>query len=239
MKEKGAPCIFVGYFTTSKGYIFYNKRIRLIVESIHINFHELKEVMASVHNSPRPTTQRQMTFEHNSLELEIEDHSNKPSSSKLVPNVSSLAEISDSSLQDLEFLFNIQPILEPIIPPTNAQAEENNTGQAADAQFEAYEFINPFCTPVQEVAESSSRNIDTSNMHTFYQRQRPEMCMFTLTESTAEPKNIREAMDDHAWIKAMHEELLQFHKPNVWELVDKPFGKMVINLKWLWKNKKD
>ncbi|GJW34891.1 retrovirus-related pol polyprotein from transposon TNT 1-94 [Tanacetum coccineum] len=25
----------------------------------------------------------------------------------------------------------------------------------------------------------------------------------------------------------------------VWELVDKPFGKTVIKLKWLWKNKKD
>ncbi|GJT14877.1 retrovirus-related pol polyprotein from transposon TNT 1-94 [Tanacetum coccineum] len=65
------------------------------------------------------------------------------------------------------------------------------------------------------------------------------MCMFALTVSTVEPKNIREAMDDHAWIEAMHEELLQFHKPNIWELVNNPFGKMVINLKWLWKNKKD
>ncbi|GJR91048.1 retrovirus-related pol polyprotein from transposon TNT 1-94 [Tanacetum coccineum] len=26
---------------------------------------------------------------------------------------------------------------------------------------------------------------------------------------------------------------------DVWELVDKPFGKTLINLKWLWKNKKD
>nr|GFC18764.1 retrovirus-related Pol polyprotein from transposon TNT 1-94 [Tanacetum cinerariifolium] len=25
----------------------------------------------------------------------------------------------------------------------------------------------------------------------------------------------------------------------VWELVDKPFGKSIIRLKWLWKNKKD
>ncbi|GJY49862.1 retrovirus-related pol polyprotein from transposon TNT 1-94 [Tanacetum coccineum] len=34
-------------------------------------------------------------------------------------------------------------------------------------------------------------------------------------------------------------ELHQFDRLNVWELVDKPFGKMVIKLKWLWKNKKD
>ncbi|GKC27440.1 retrovirus-related pol polyprotein from transposon TNT 1-94 [Tanacetum coccineum] len=31
----------------------------------------------------------------------------------------------------------------------------------------------------------------------------------------------------------------QFDRLQVWELVDKPFGKNVIKLKWLWKNKKD
>ncbi|GKG16934.1 retrovirus-related pol polyprotein from transposon TNT 1-94 [Tanacetum coccineum] len=67
----------------------------------------------------------------------------------------------------------------------------------------------------------------------------PEMCMFALTMSKAEPKNIKEAMADHAWIEAMQEELHQFDRLQVWELVDKPFGKMIIKLKWLWKNKKD
>nr|GFB62012.1 hypothetical protein [Tanacetum cinerariifolium] len=34
-------------------------------------------------------------------------------------------------------------------------------------------------------------------------------------------------------------ELYQFDRLRVWELIDKPFGKTVIKLKWLWKNKKD
>ncbi|GKF90097.1 hypothetical protein Tco_0264060 [Tanacetum coccineum] len=50
------------------------------------------------------------------------------------------------------------------------------------------------------------------------------MCMFALTVSTAEPKTIK-AMADSAWIKAMHEELHQIDRLQVWELVDKPFGK--------------
>nr|GEY44740.1 hypothetical protein [Tanacetum cinerariifolium] len=37
----------------------------------------------------------------------------------------------------------------------------------------------------------------------------------------------------------MQEELHQFDRLQVWELVDIPFGKTVIKLKWLWKNKKD
>nr|GEZ25940.1 retrovirus-related Pol polyprotein from transposon TNT 1-94 [Tanacetum cinerariifolium] len=88
-------------------------------------------------------------------------------------------------------------------------------------------FTNPFCTPPEEVAESSSHNID------------PEMCMFALTMSTAEPKNIKEAMANSAWIEAMQEELYQFDRLQVWELVNKPFGKSIIRLRWLWKNKED
>nr|GEZ28298.1 Gag-Pol polyprotein [Tanacetum cinerariifolium] len=64
------------------------------------------------------------------------------------------------------------------------------------------------------------------------------MCMFALTVSTVEPKNIKEAMADFAWINAMQEELHQFDRLQVWELVDKYFGKHVIKLKWLLKNKK-
>ncbi|GJW83981.1 retrovirus-related pol polyprotein from transposon TNT 1-94, partial [Tanacetum coccineum] len=65
------------------------------------------------------------------------------------------------------------------------------------------------------------------------------MCMFALIVSKAEPKNIKEEMADHAWIEAMQEELHQFDRLRVWELIDKPFKKTVIGSKWLWKNKKD
>nr|GEV63600.1 putative ribonuclease H-like domain-containing protein [Tanacetum cinerariifolium] len=65
------------------------------------------------------------------------------------------------------------------------------------------------------------------------------MCLFALTVKTAEPKNIKEAMANSAWIEAMQKELHQFDRLQVWELVDKPFGKTLIKLKWLWKNKKD
>ncbi|GJW21493.1 hypothetical protein Tco_0032115 [Tanacetum coccineum] len=60
---------------------------------------------------------------------------------------------------------HIQPTSEPTTP-INVHAEENNDNQA--------EFTNPFCTPVQEIAESSSHNIGTSNIHTFNQPQDSE-----------------------------------------------------------------
>nr|GFB56434.1 Gag-Pol polyprotein [Tanacetum cinerariifolium] len=52
-----------------------------------------------------------------------------------------------------------------------------------------------------------------------------EMCMFALTMSATELKNIKEAMANSAWMEGMQEGLHQFDRLQVWELVDKPFGK--------------
>nr|GEW84058.1 ribonuclease H [Tanacetum cinerariifolium] len=86
-------------------------------------------------------------------------------------------------------------------------------------QFQDDEFTNPFCAPTQEVAESSSHNIEQvrRNPSRPVQTRRqlatdPEMCMYALTVSTAEPKNIKEAMADSAWLEAMQEELHQFDR---------------------------
>nr|GEU99909.1 retrovirus-related Pol polyprotein from transposon TNT 1-94 [Tanacetum cinerariifolium] len=40
----------------------------------------------------------------------------------------------------------------------------------------------------------------------------PKMCMYALTVSTTEPKNMKEVMADSAWIEAMQEELHQFDR---------------------------
>nr|GEW84658.1 integrase, catalytic region, zinc finger, CCHC-type, peptidase aspartic, catalytic [Tanacetum cinerariifolium] len=95
---------------------------------------------------------------------------------------------------NIQSIMNIKSSMEPT-NPTNANAEENNDNQAKD------EFTNSFRTPVGEIAESSSCNIEQvrRNPSKPVQTRRqlvtdPEMCMFALTVSTAEPKNIMEAM---------------------------------------------
>ncbi|GKC15856.1 retrovirus-related pol polyprotein from transposon TNT 1-94 [Tanacetum coccineum] len=56
MKEKGDACIFVGYSTQSRAYRVYNKRTKVIVKTIHVNFDELPQ-MASDHVSSDPIPQ--------------------------------------------------------------------------------------------------------------------------------------------------------------------------------------
>ncbi|GJR42649.1 retrovirus-related pol polyprotein from transposon TNT 1-94 [Tanacetum coccineum] len=236
-----------------------------------VMFDEAKEMMSDHNNSDLEPQRQDMSVENVSSGLvpqgqKASDYDN----SDLVPprqNVVPTAEKTDSSQQGLEFLFS--PLLEEYYNPAHGHAEDNNNDQAPNASFQEAEFINPFCTRVQEIGESSSRNIDNTDVHSFQPQSHdyrwtrdhpleqvrgnptmpvqtrrqlatdPEMCMFALTVSIVEPKNIKEAMADSAWIEAMQDELHQFDRLKVWELVDKPFGKMIIKLKWLWKNKKD
>nr|GEZ58322.1 hypothetical protein [Tanacetum cinerariifolium] len=109
----------------------------------------------------------------------------------------------NSNQQDTQPTTNIQPTSAPSTP-TYVHAEENNDNQAEEEHLQDNEFTNPFCTPVKEVAESSSHNIVQIRRQL---ATNPEMCMFALTVSTAELKNIKEAMADSAWIEAMQEEL--------------------------------
>nr|GFB84292.1 retrovirus-related Pol polyprotein from transposon TNT 1-94 [Tanacetum cinerariifolium] len=67
MKEKGDECIFVGYSTQSRAYRVLNKRPRVIMESIHVNFDKMPQ-MASDQNSSDPAPECQtMALEHDSL----------------------------------------------------------------------------------------------------------------------------------------------------------------------------
>nr|GEZ29837.1 retrovirus-related Pol polyprotein from transposon TNT 1-94 [Tanacetum cinerariifolium] len=54
IKVKGDPYILVGYSTQSNGYRVYNKRTRLIVESIHLKFDEIKEMSETENESSSP-----------------------------------------------------------------------------------------------------------------------------------------------------------------------------------------
>jgi hypothetical protein len=57
--------------------------------------------------------------------------------------------------------------------------------------------------------------------------------------SKVEPKNVKEALTDEFWINAMQEELIQFTRNEVWDLVPRPEGINVIGTKWVFKNKSD
>ncbi|KAH9763753.1 hypothetical protein KPL70_001275 [Citrus sinensis] len=57
--------------------------------------------------------------------------------------------------------------------------------------------------------------------------------------SQIEPKSFADAENDKSWIMAMQEELNQFERNNVWELVPNPEHQSIIGTKWVFRNKMD
>nr|GEX92498.1 retrovirus-related Pol polyprotein from transposon TNT 1-94 [Tanacetum cinerariifolium] len=224
---KGDIGFFIGYSANSVAYRVYNRRTRKIMETMNVTFDELS-AMAFEQNSSRPRLQS-MTSGQISSELEL-----TYAPSTITPHRPSERNL-DILFEPLhnEYLGDSAPV------PTNssnttvsshnvdatsqqhAQQQRNvtpsPTASAADnvpnAVFDGDLFVNPFGTPSTESVVSSTYII--------------------------EPKTVKEALTDPAWIESMQEELHQFIRLDVWELVPSPDDIKPLTLKWLFKNKHD
>nr|GEX09840.1 hypothetical protein [Tanacetum cinerariifolium] len=101
-----------------------------------------------------------------------------------------------------------------------------------------------FSPMLDELLNGSSQVVSKSSAVTtadaLNQRQQQHTTpLNTLTTPESTCQNIKEVMADSAWNESMHEELHQFDRLDVWELVDRSLCTNVINMKWLWKNKCD
>ena len=65
------------------------------------------------------------------------------------------------------------------------------------------------------------------------------ICNHLAFVSQIEPKTFLEAENDESWILAMQEELNQFERNQVWELVPRPKDQTIIGTKWVFRNKVD
>nr|GEV78634.1 retrovirus-related Pol polyprotein from transposon TNT 1-94 [Tanacetum cinerariifolium] len=64
-------------------------------------------------------------------------------------------------------------------------------------------------------------------------------CYYDAFLTLVKPKTYKEALTQTCWIEAMQEELYEFERLEVWELVPRPDKVMVITLKWIYKVKLD
>nr|GFB09705.1 hypothetical protein [Tanacetum cinerariifolium] len=192
------------YSTQSRAYRVFNKRTRVIMESIHVNFNELphqalvynssdpaltRQEMASVKNSTDPgPTRHSMASAHNSSDPAPTCQSKAsvqisfdpaPKCQTMVVSKSSAVSAADASNQRQQpspplntHTTPIPTCQNPSITTSIISSEIINQAEphAENAQVADDEFINIFSTPVQDQGETSTRYVDSSNMHTFYQR---------------------------------------------------------------------
>jgi hypothetical protein len=59
----------------------------------------------------------------------------------------------------------------------------------------------------------------------------------TLFVALFQHRDVGHALSDSSWVNAMHEELENFERNQVWTLVEPPRDVNVIGTKWVFKNK--
>nr|GEV91978.1 putative ribonuclease H-like domain-containing protein [Tanacetum cinerariifolium] len=86
--------------------------------------------------------------------------------------------------------------------------------------------------------EAVEEEVDMNNVVSSYTIPDAPSIKF-LKDHPKEPKKLVQALKDPSWVEAMQDELLWFKLLKVWTLVDLPSDKWAIGTKWVFRNKKD
>nr|GFA64628.1 hypothetical protein [Tanacetum cinerariifolium] len=218
MKEKSDECIFVGYSSQSRAYIVFNKRTR----SMALNHDRLSPAIQHQENVPQAdrtvTTSNELDLLFSLMFDELLNGSSKVVSKSFAVSATNDPLQHQNHTTPLNIHTTPAPTCQvPTLAPTVSSSKNINQAEtyAENDEVADDEFINIFSTPVQEQRETSSYHaleqvIGNPSQSVRTRRQLEsdaEMCMFALTVSRTEPKNIKEAMADSAWIELIQEEL--------------------------------
>ncbi|GJT34315.1 retrovirus-related pol polyprotein from transposon TNT 1-94 [Tanacetum coccineum] len=258
LQPKADIGIFIGYAPTKKAFRIYNRRTRRIIETIHVDFDELT-AMASEQNSSGPAL-HEMTLATITPEVIAPvDEVVAP-----VPAVSTGSPSSTNFDQDAPLPSNSQttPETQPSVIPNDVE-EDNHDIEVAHMGNDPYfgvlipevpsdqssssdsihiivhpdhqipEYNNKWTKdhPLENIIGELARPVSTRlQLH-----EQALFCYYDAFLTAVEPKTYKDALTQSCWIEAMQEELNEFERLEVWELVPRPDKVMVITLKWIYK----
>nr|GEY25162.1 retrovirus-related Pol polyprotein from transposon TNT 1-94 [Tanacetum cinerariifolium] len=124
----------------------------------------------------------------------------------------------------------------PILKVTSAQSSSTASPQIIvqlDHQIQQHTSKWTKDQPLTNIIGQLSRPVSTRlQLH-----EQALFCYYDAFLSSVEPKTYKDALTQSCWIEAMQEELNEFERLEVWELVPRPDKLMVITLKWIYKVK--
>ncbi|GJX68137.1 retrovirus-related pol polyprotein from transposon TNT 1-94 [Tanacetum coccineum] len=281
--------IFVGYAPAKKAFRIYNRRTRIISETIHVTFDELT-TMASEQFSSGPGLQG-MTPVTSSTGLGSNPVSQQPCLPPIrddwdrlfqpmfdeyfnpptivVSPVSEAAAPRAEVLADSPVSISInQDAPSTSIPSSQEQEHSPIISQGFEESPKTPTFHNdPLNESPNEDLTSQGSSSNIRQIHTLFEhlgrwtkdhlianvigdpsrsvstRKQLETdamwCYFDAFLTSVEPKNFKQAMTEPSWIDAMQEEIHEFERLEVWELVPCPDNVFLIKLKWIYKVKTD
>ncbi|GJV40667.1 retrovirus-related pol polyprotein from transposon TNT 1-94 [Tanacetum coccineum] len=243
LQPKADIGIFIGYAPTKKAFRIYNRRTIRIIETIHVDFDELT-VMASEQSSPGPAL-HEITPATISSGLVQNPPPSTPHFVEVIAPVPAVSTGSPSSTnvdQDAPSPSNSQTTPEtqsPVIP--NDVEEDNHDIEVAHMGNDLY-----FGVPIPKVPSNQSSSSDS--IHTIVQcdhqifehnsKWMNDHQLENIIGELARPVSSRLQLLEQA-LFSMQEELNEFERLKVWELVPRLDKVMVITLKWIYKVKLD
>ncbi|GJX57928.1 retrovirus-related pol polyprotein from transposon TNT 1-94 [Tanacetum coccineum] len=221
------------FHAMTKAFWIYNRRTRRIIETIHVDFDELT-AMASEHSSSGPAL-------HDMTPVSI--------SSGLVPNPPPSTPFVPLSRSDWDLLF--QPMFDESLNPPTLFDQDAPSPKVTSDQSSSSDVIHTIVPPDHQVSEHNSKwtkdhpleniigNLDRPVSTRLQLHEQALFCYYDAFLTSVEPKNYKDALTQACWIEAMQEELHEFERLEVWELVPPPDKAFVITLKWIYKVKLD
>ncbi|KAI3762582.1 hypothetical protein L1987_53016 [Smallanthus sonchifolius] len=174
-------------------------------------------------------------------------HSSVPSTSAPDPNDASCSGTQESDSEDENDQGEIPTNLDLGIPVNQDLSYQSDTTQvdmlpvpevASIKELKAHPISNIIGNLHDGVRTRST--LDNSCLYTCFNEIGVfDVCSHSCFISQVELKNVEMALSNNNWIEAMQEELAQFDKLKVWNLVDLPKGMYPIGTKWVFKCKKD
>ena len=257
---------FLGYSSIRKAFRVFNKRLQKVVESIHVTFDESN---SAINKKPNLVSPPEIPISFGESDSFNQDSPEKVSSQpdlEPTPQTSSntpfYPSISFKLPEELVIGSDVRAVTNQVsesvvIPSTDVfhDASGNLEDEQEIVLEEPHEEIvsegpqQISCTdtvvhsgqyskwtkahPIEQIIGSSSRGVQT-------RKATQEQCLYVTFLSLIEPKKTDEAMEDPNWVEAMQEELNQFERNKVWELVPHPVGrKDPIGTRWVYRNKMD
>ncbi|KAI3718224.1 hypothetical protein L6452_19086 [Arctium lappa] len=238
--------IFLGYSSISKAYRVFNKRRQTVEETIHVTFDETRS------GNSKPIADNEelnawMLSHYRETEpfFSNHQHSDPPVADDdpniIHPTAESKSWVSAEPLNTL--LPSNLPSSENLSSESTQQliADEPQSSSSVNIEIDdpTFELSNNAPAqrwtkdhPIDQILGDPDAGIQT-------RRSSGNICLFVNFLSLIEPKKTDDALRDPNWVSAMQEELTEFSRNKVWNLIPRPSDKTVIGTKWVFRNKLD